>query len=476
MFFSRRKLTRSLISVVLLMSMMEVGHANISSDLNSYFDDLGFASNVSAPSAYQGQSAGYYTGGSIYARNTVRDIQVMHMDLPSYRAGCGGIDLFTGGFSFINSDELTSFFTNVMNNAVGYAFTLAMASVSPEMTSVYKWMEDLADRVNQTNMNSCETGAALVGGLWPKTAESQRQVCETIGTSGMGIFDDWASARQGCGNEGEMSNTLDKGKSDPAYKAMIAEGNIAPNILQGIDYLGDDTELAELFMSLSGTVILSSNGSGDDAKHVQEVLPSLAGNSNLVNALLHGGDTPIYKCDTTEVDGCLHPSSSGNSITIQTNDALENQVSDMLTSMVQKIQNDEALSDEEKGLLQSTSIPIYKILKVELALQKDAATLDIQKYADVVATDILTQYLSESLDAVQASLSTVDYPEEYMQKFQAGLQEAYKQVAGFKTNAYQQVTMANNLVLQTEQEEQMLVGEFSSDFENNIQWARGVYS
>ncbi|MCD8499707.1 MAG: conjugal transfer protein TraH [Gammaproteobacteria bacterium] len=379
-------------------------------------------------------------------------------------------------FSFINSDELTSFFENVMNNAVGYAFTLAMTSVSPEMTSVYKWMEDLADRVNQTNMNSCETGAALVGGLWPKTAESQRQVCESIGTSSMGIFDDWASARQECGNAGQTSDTLSKGK-DSEYKAMIAEGNIAWKVLQNLDYLGDDTELAELFMSLSGTVILAADkdkGSGDDAPHIQKVLASLASNNNLVNALLHGGEAEIYKCDTTDLDGCTSPTTT--TIDVQQNDALENQVSDMLTSMVQKIQNDEALSDEEKGLLQSTSIPIYKILKVELALQKDAATLDIQKYSEVVATDILTQYLSESLDAVQMSLSTVDYPEEYMQEFQVGLQDAYKQVANYKTNAYQQVTMANNLVLQTEQEEQMLVGEFSSDFENNIQWARGMYS
>ena len=475
MFFLKPKLLSLLCSSVFLFAVFNEAQANISSDLNSYFDDLGFASNVSAPSAYQGQSAGYYTGGSIYARNTVRDIQVMHMDLPSYRAGCGGIDLFTGGFSFINSDELTGFFTNVMNNAVGYAFTLAMASVSPEMTSVYKWMEDLADRVNQTNMNSCETGAALVGGMWPKTAESQRQVCESIGTSGTGLFDDWASARQECGNAGQTSDTLSKGGSE--YQSMIAEGNIAWKVLQKLDYLGDDTELAELFMSLSGTVILAPDkdkGSGDDAPHVQKVLASLAGNNNLVNALLHGGEAEIYKCDTTDADGCTSPTKT--TIDVQQNAALENQVSDLLTSMVQKIQNDEALNDEEKGLLQSTSIPIYKILKVELALQKDAATLDIQKYSEVVATDILTQYLSESLDAVQMSLSTVDYPEEYMQEFQAGLQGAYKQVANFKTNAYQQVTMTNNLVLQTEQEEQMLVGEFSSEFENNIQWARGVYS
>ena len=457
---------------LMLVCISQTSNANISTDLNSYFDDLGFASNVSAPSAYQGQSVGYYTGGSMYARNTVRDVQVMHLDLPSYRAGCGGIDLFTGGFSFVNSDELVSFFENVMNNAVGYAFNLAMESYTPEIANAYKWISDVADRVNQTNMNSCETSAALVGGVWPKTAASQRQVCESIGTGNMGLFDDWAAARQGCGNAGDMSETLDKGKDDPAYKAMIADGNVAWKILQTIDYLGDDTELSELFMSLSGTVILSSQGSGDDAKHLQTVLPSLADQNELVKALLYGGQTHLYKCDTTDAEGCLSPTVA--TMDVQASDALASQVSDMLTSMVEKIQNDEALSDQEKGLLQSTSIPVYKILKVELALQKDAATLDIDKYSEVVATDILSQYLSESLDAVQNSLSTIDYPEEVMQKFQAGLKNAYDQVAKIKGSAYSQVMVANQLILQTESIEQMLIGQFSSDFESNIQWARGV--
>ena len=208
----------------------------------------------------------------------------------------------------------------------------------------------------------------------------------------MGLFDDWAAARQGCGNAGDMSETLDKGKDDPAYKAMIADGNVAWKILQTIDYLGDDTELSELFMSLSGTVILSSQGSGDDAKHLQTVLPSLADQNELVKALLYGGQTHLYKCDTTDAEGCLSPTVA--TMDVQASDALASQVSDMLTSMVEKIQNDEALSDQEKGLLQSTSIPVYKILKVELALQKDAATLDIDKYSEVVATDILSQLIT----------------------------------------------------------------------------------
>lgn len=455
-----------------ILGVFSSAQANISSDLNSYFDGLGFDSNVSAPSAYQGQSAGYYTGGSMYARNTVRNLQLMHMDLPSYRAGCGGIDLFTGGFSFVNSEELVNFFENVMNNAVGYSFNLAMESYTPEIANAYKWITDVANKINQSNMNSCESGAALVGGLWPKTAESQRQVCESIGTSSLGIFDDWAAARQGCGNAGEMTDVLNQGKNDPAYKAMIVEGNVAWKILQKISYLAGDTELTELFMSLSGTVILTPQGSGDDAPHQQTVLPSLADQNELVKALLYGGQTHLYKCDSTDVDGCLNPSITTASV--QASDALASQISDLLTSMVQKMQDDEVLSDQEKGLLQSTSIPVYKILKVELALQKDAATLDIDKYSEVVATDILSQYLSESLDAVQNSLSTLDYPEEVMQSFQEGLKNAYAQVSKIKGSAYQQVMVANQLVLQTEAVEQMLIGNFSSDFENNIQWARGV--
>ena len=61
-----------------------------------------------------------------------------------------------------------------------------------------------------------------------------------------------------------------------------------------------------------------------------------------------------------------------------------------------------------------------------------------------------------------------------MQKFQAGLKNAYDQVAKIKGSAYSQVMVANQLILQTESIEQMLIGQFSSDFESNIQWARGV--
>ncbi len=43
--------------------------ADVNGDMNNFFNKLGFASNTSQPQVWQGQAAGYASGGSLYARN-----------------------------------------------------------------------------------------------------------------------------------------------------------------------------------------------------------------------------------------------------------------------------------------------------------------------------------------------------------------------------------------------------------------------
>src|SRR3990167_280216 len=136
--------------------------ADVNSDLNSYFDNLGIMSNTTAPHAYQGQQAGYYSGGSLYARSSVRNVQLIDIELPSFRSGCGGIDAFAGGFSFVKGSEIVNLARNVMNNAAGYAFTLAMEQVTPQLANAMKYIQDMANKANQMNINSCETAEGLV--------------------------------------------------------------------------------------------------------------------------------------------------------------------------------------------------------------------------------------------------------------------------------------------------------------------------
>ena len=85
--------------------------ADVNGDMNNFFNKLGFASNTSQPQVWQGQAAGYASGGSLYARTQVKTIQLVSMTLPDINAGCGGIDAYLGSFSFINSEQLQRFAT-----------------------------------------------------------------------------------------------------------------------------------------------------------------------------------------------------------------------------------------------------------------------------------------------------------------------------------------------------------------------------
>lgn len=459
-------------SIIGLLIGTTTAFASVNGDLNSFFDGLGMVTNKTAPHAYQGQQAGYYSGGSLYARSTVRNVQLMEVTTPSYRAGCGGIDLYAGGLSFIKSDEIVTMMRNVMNNTKGLAFKLALAEVSPLLKNVMSDMQDIANKINQSNINSCETAEGLVGGLWPKTRAAQQQVCQDVGSSS-GIFRDWAEARQGCTSDDlnyNFDSTMREGSKNPAYKNMIVDGNLVWKALQANHLVSGDEEFAELLMSLSGSIIIKKTGSGKSAKNDFQILQSKATDHSLFKAILYGDSATIYKCD--ETTQCLNPSLKTIKITQKA--ALKNRVADLLSGISQKIIHDEPLSEQEKGLIQSTRIPIYKILNVQAAYQKDPSILDVENYADVIATDILFQYLQENLELVRLSSRHLQYPAEIMSQFNDGINTALADVRAEERNTQNKISQAFQLIEQSQVLEQMLAGQLSSQLGNSLMWARSL--
>lgn len=442
--------------------------ASINSDLNSFFNGMGFSNNETAPNAYQSQEAGFYSGGSLFARDSVRDVQIVQIDLPSFRSGCGGIDLFTGGFSFVNSKQLVEAMQNIINNSLGYAFNLALESTTPEIANVMKYINTLSNDINRANINSCETAAGLVGAAWPKTHVAQQQVCQDIGTNN-GIFTDWAAAREGCSTGGDMTPILNGASNNPKYKSMLlANGNIAWKAIQQNSFLSSDVQLAELFMSLSGTVIVQGGGN-DKAGNQFKVLSSLAADDQLLKALLHGGSAKIYACDTTSGDGCLNPNIQ--TITISQSAGLQTQVANLLNDMTDKILSDTALTQEEIGLLQATRLPVYKMLNVQSAFAGDKSVMDLASYSDVIATDILFQYLDENLSVVHTSVGSLQYPDNIMAQFERSISQARAGIRAAQQSAYSQIAIASQLIEQTQNIEQMLAGQLSAQLTNTLKWA-----
>lgn len=440
-------------------------YADVNSDLNHFFDGLGYYSNATTPTAYQGQQAGYYSGGSLYLRNSVRNVQIAQVDLPQINAGCGGIDLYTGGFSFVNGQGIKDLIQNIMHGATGYVAELALEQAIPQATNVMRHMQDVANKINQFNINSCHAASQLVGAMGLRTQESQMQVCESAAIS-LGKVANWSDAEQYCRNPGNYQTVMNQASQNNQYKYMVVNNtNVAWKAMQSNSFLSTDIELAQLMMTLSGSIIVKDGQS--------KYLPSHVEDKNLIKGLLRGGSAPVYRCDTTDSSGCLNPIIS--QINITQNAALETHVVNLLQDMVTKVETDQPLTKEEIGFLQSTRLPVYKMLNVQSAYMGDQSILDVTGYADVIATDILYQYLEESLNEVKTASSAMQYPPSVMKPFMEGINQALASVRDQELSAYRKIQTVNSLVERTQIAEQMLAGQLSSQLYDNLKWASGTH-
>lgn len=163
-----------------LLTVTPAASADVNSDMNQFFNKLGFASNTTQPGVWQGQAAGYAYGGSLYARTQVKNIQLISMTLPDINAGCGGIDAYLGSFSFINGDQLQRFVKQIMSNAAGYFFDLALQATVPEIKTAKDFLQKMASDINSMNLSSCQVAQGIVGGLFPQTQVSNRRSVRTL--------------------------------------------------------------------------------------------------------------------------------------------------------------------------------------------------------------------------------------------------------------------------------------------------------
>ena len=459
----------SRLTPLLLIAVSLSAHANLSTDLDTFFDGLGMTSNTTAPNVYQGQQAGFYTGGSLYARSRVRDTQFASIQLPSMRAGCGGIDVFTGGFSFIDGDQLVNLAKNVMNNATGYAFHLAMATISPMMESKMAFLNKWASDINRFNMNSCEASAALVGSVWAKDSIASQRICETIGSS-EGIFYDRVRARHQCGAGGARTQTLTDYKKDPKWQDTIAiNTNVTWAALQKNAFLSADKTLAEFFMSLSGSIILKQDGN-DDSPQQKIMLAPLGQDRNLLKALLKGGKVEHYKCADT--NACLDVALS--SVTIDANKALDSRVQDLLLALVAKVKADSRLDASDISFLNSTAIPILKLLTVELAYTKSGLLTDVSTYAELISLDILQQYITENIRLVKTSVQQLpSLSDTDLQMFDDQLRDTLADIKEMIQESKTTMLSIHQLIARSRALEQSLAGDLSADLANTAAWDKG---
>jgi conjugative transfer pilus assembly protein TraH len=445
--------------------------ASVGSEMTGYFDSAGVRANATGPTAFQGQEAGYYSGGNVWTRFPQKSIKPFDLQLPSVRAGCGGIDIFAGSFSFINTAELVAMLKATANNAIGFAFQLAIDAISPQISGVIKDMAQKVQQFTQHSISSCETAQGLVGGLWPKMAATKQTICRAVG-SGQGIFSDWAAAHQGCGVKDQMAPTLAANTNAELKNQLVGEKhNFTWDILEkSPQFAGYDKEFKEYVMTLLGTVTTEPSTDPTKGTIVKTFGPA---DDSLVQALLDGtAATPGLKylqCGNAE---CTIVNEVP--LTITSAQAILPRVKALIVSMAQAVRNNTAIGPAEKTLLNVASLPLYKIVAVQAASHADIVGTG-DTIAEITSIDLLQAIVDDILGKFDmAKVGLVKADESSAALWRAQVQGVRTRFAHRELNNSQRVTIAMKIIESTVQLESTLQNGLSPQMSAALNFSRGL--
>lgn len=398
--------------------------ASTASQVNSWFNNMNY-SNVTNPGVYEGQSARYATLGGISTRAPItQPFQFVSVQTPKISAGCGGIDIYTGGFSAINADQFVQNLRAIGQNAQSLAFMVAIGLVSPVLEDKMSKLNKLAQDFMSNDMTSCEAAQKVVGGAM-ETFGVKKGNCIVKRMDENG--EDYNTASYKCTTGSSMAST----ESTNPNKVAFVKGNLAWQVMMQDSFFTADPAFAEVVMNITGTVIVTNaTATSDSRMKVRQITPALAEGvskerfENIVNALLQGTNATdnikLYRCSpsaSASETGCDTVTDALQTV-VPNWTGLYKKIETLTAGILSKIKNDTALTASEKGLISSSRIPVYRLLSSASTYYPSDADVQaaVSKYNQIIAKDIL-------LRAVSAIIQRIDEGSGSMKNGIAGTKE-----------------------------------------------------
>ncbi len=376
--------------------------ADLNTEMQRMFDDLGTIGNVTEPGAFRGQTMNLYTGGNLMMRTPGKNYSLAQIQLPNVKAGCGGIDVFGGSFSFVNKSQFVSLLKNIGANAVGYAFNLALCSISPDICNQLKYLQDQINKINTMNINSCEAAQSLVNGMVGQYDNAKMSGCANI-SQYLGSVTDRNEARFQCATNATAVNKAASSSSDPNIRnAGFTQGNLVWMALEKVA-TGLSKEEKELIMSITGTYILYPAPS-DDSIGAQVVYkePKIIG---LRDILLGKADVAPNMIQMT-IWQCADPDCMTMNEHIVNTESFVEKVRKTLLRISDNIRHRSPQLPADIGFINSTSEPVYLLLSVANT-RRDSGVAEslIERYKTIIALDYAETFLLRVIDQASAILA-----------------------------------------------------------------------
>lgn len=398
--------------------------AGMNTQMDNIFTEM---SNYTAPGRYETESRGVYSGGHYVMKSRIFNENLVNFQAPSASGGCGGIDVFGGSFSFVNSDQIVQLMRAVASNAQGYAFQLAMDNMCPDCM---KWMNELQTKIQQLNdqlSNSCQLAQGIVNSTGTALGMSNQHMTDiTLDSIASGVGEDFADLSEHITSPDtavSQLNTADPAAIEAETGAIAYKALRASNIDTAIT--GGDEELLETIISLTGTVVVGDVIAAPDGGETLEVTDLIGGKISLRDLVKGRVNAEIYDCGaTTAPDVCRITSANTKVIALE---GMSERILEAFTDpggVIDRLRTGDYSAQPtatQKNVMAAMPSSIGSKIFELGPISPDAAEEFLEQTADAVSLQIVKKLVDETFRVSYSALGA--YEETYIKKNEAILEK-----------------------------------------------------
>jgi conjugative transfer pilus assembly protein TraH len=397
----------------LVLSLMVFYVINASTAHAAWIDDWIDQKTTTQADYFTGQKRGYGTLGSFSARWSSGNDYLVSVTPPKFKAGCGGIDVFMGGFSFLNADYLVQKLQNMMNAAPAVAFDIALNTLCSQCAKSLNTLEAITDRLNQLQLDDCKATKAVVyemaDGLTSGPSSDLMSAKKTMAVQDFvqstGVMDLYTAIKTTGGNDKNttagalqtiagVSENAQIAACPPAIKALFfTNGSILSNLLST---RGMPASYADLMRGYIGDIMIDGV-----TLTPQYVAKCPKDTPNNIDGLVTGEvwtrsvNGACVQMTSIVINGAAYPN-------------VREWIFTVLESIAAKMISKQSLTVAEENFVKILPISIYNAIVGDVASQGAASSPSAiaDMYADVVASAYAYVMMTDLYDTIQIVIET----------------------------------------------------------------------
>lgn len=336
-------LIRALYMGVTLAGAAATAHAQTADWVSDWFD----SATTTSAGGYQSQQRGYYTLGSFQGRWRLGNDYLVSATPPSYKVGCGGVDLFGGAMSYLDPEYLVEKLERMVQAAPAFAFNLALQEFCKPCVAAMEALEQITDQLNSMQINDCRLSQRLAAVMVNPGDDSIDALKSEVASSvsiGDGLrknVQSFMDAMRGAGGTLPDDTKVAINGCDTVFRETFANGSIIASISSRMGL----ADYADTIRGVIGDVIVTPVGND---YQIQTIGPCPG------NDALDAADFVSGQFERKTVAGVCSASGA---------DAIITTVEDRLVGIVTRMQTGTALTADDIAFIENSPLPVFAALR-----------------------------------------------------------------------------------------------------------------